>query len=191
MPVRNNQDELCLDDSERMKAWVEHYKGLLNVEFPWDEGALPDAPPVEGPPPPITDKMITKALAKMKSGKSAGPSGITLSATWVACSVLVVALWLLPLLDAGVPGVSLEKTFLCLRPSLCLSTWGVVCLALMYVVQFYMVWKLGPWLPTPFTGYVVTIALWSAGFVGSSHRMTHQCQARDMRPCRSASGASA
>ena len=75
MPVRNNQGELCLD-SERMKAWVEHYKGLLNVEFPWDEGALPDAPPVEGAPPPITDKMVTKALAKMKSGKSAGPSGI-------------------------------------------------------------------------------------------------------------------
>ena len=76
MPVRNNQGELCLDDSERMKAWVEHYKGLLNVEFPWDEGALPDASPVEGPPPPITDEMVTKALAKMKSGKAAGPSGI-------------------------------------------------------------------------------------------------------------------
>ena len=61
---------------ERMKAWVEHYKSLLNVEFPWDEGALPDAPPVEGPPLPITDEMVTKALAKMKSGKAAGPSGI-------------------------------------------------------------------------------------------------------------------
>ena len=59
-----------------MKAWVEHYKGLLNVEFPWDEGTLPDAPPVEGPPLPITDKMVTKALAKMQPGKSAGPSGI-------------------------------------------------------------------------------------------------------------------
>ena len=22
IPIRNNQDELCLDDSERMKAWV-------------------------------------------------------------------------------------------------------------------------------------------------------------------------
>ena len=59
-----------------MKAWVEHYKGLLNVEFPWDENALPEAPPVLGPPPPITDKMVTKALGKMKSGKAAGPSGI-------------------------------------------------------------------------------------------------------------------
>ena len=75
MPVRSNQGELCLDDSERMKAWVEHHKGLLNVEFPCDVGALPDAPPVEGPPLPITDEMVTKALAKMKPGKAAGPSG--------------------------------------------------------------------------------------------------------------------
>ena len=76
---------------------------------------------------------------------------LIVSATWVTCSVLVVAAWLLPLLDAGVPGVSSEKTFLCSHPSLCLSTWGVVCLALMYVVQCYMVRKLGPWLPPPFT----------------------------------------
>ena len=64
---------------------------------------------------------------------------LIVSATWVTCSVLVVAVWLLPLLDAGVPGVSFEKTFLCSRPSLCLSTWGVVGLALMYVVHCYMV----------------------------------------------------
>ena len=76
---------------------------------------------------------------------------LIISATWVTCSVLVVAAWLLPLLDAGVPGVSSEKNFLCSHPSLCLSTWGVFCLALMYVVQCYMVWKLGPWLPPPFT----------------------------------------
>ena len=76
MPVRNNLGELSLDDSARMKAWVEHYDGLLNVEFPWDESSLPDAPPVFGPPPPITDAMIIKALNKMKSGKAAGPSGI-------------------------------------------------------------------------------------------------------------------
>ena len=91
---------------------------------------------------------------------------LIVSTTWVTCSVLVVAAWLLPLLDAGVPGVSSEKTFLCSHPSLCLSTWGVVCLALMYVVQCYMVRKLGPWLPPPFTDCAVTIVLWSAGSVG-------------------------
>ena len=71
-------------------------------------------------------------------------------------------------------GKFFEKTFLCSRPSLCLSTWGVVCLALMHVVQCYMVRKLGPWLPTPFTDRVVKIMLWSAGFAGSSRRMAHQ-----------------
>ena len=78
MPVRNNQGELCLDDTERMKAWVEHYNGILNVAFPWDEDALPDDPPVEGPPPPITEETVTKSLAKMKPGKSAGASSIIL-----------------------------------------------------------------------------------------------------------------
>ena len=42
------------------------------------------------------------------------------------------------------------------------------------VVQCYMVRKLGPWLPPPFTDCAVTIALWSAGSVGSNRRMTHQ-----------------
>ena len=99
---------------------------------------------------------------------------LIVSSTWVTCSVLVVAAWLLPLVDAGVPGVSSEKTFLCSHPRLCLSTWGVVCLALMYVVQCYMVRKLGPWLLPPFTDCAVTIVLWSAGYVGSNRRMTHQ-----------------
>ena len=92
LPVWNNQGELCLDDSERMKAWVEHYKSLLNVEFPWDKGALPDAPPVEGPPPPITDEMVTKALAKMKCGKAAGPSGIIVEMLKAAGSKGIVSL---------------------------------------------------------------------------------------------------
>ena len=34
------------------------------------------APPVVGPPPPITDKMVIVALDEMKSGEAAGPSGI-------------------------------------------------------------------------------------------------------------------
>ena len=76
MPVRNNEGVLCLGEEERMKAWVEHYKSLLNVEFPWDESALPEAPPVAGPPPSISEEKVIKALGKMKSGKAGGPSGI-------------------------------------------------------------------------------------------------------------------
>ena len=32
-------------------------------------------PPLDGPPIPITIEMVKKAISKMKSGKSAGPSG--------------------------------------------------------------------------------------------------------------------
>ncbi|RUS90803.1 hypothetical protein EGW08_001422 [Elysia chlorotica] len=74
--VRNDAGELSLNDEDKMKAWVEHYARLLNVEFEWPSDLLPDLAPVEGPPPPITVDHIRKALSKMKCGKAAGPSGI-------------------------------------------------------------------------------------------------------------------
>ena len=74
--VRNDAGELSLSDEDKMKAWVEHYARLLNVEFEWPSDSLPDAPPVSGPPPCVTDALIRKALSKMKPGKAAGPSGI-------------------------------------------------------------------------------------------------------------------
>jgi len=33
-------------------------RGFSRVEFPWDENSLLNAPPVIGPPPPITDEMV-------------------------------------------------------------------------------------------------------------------------------------
>ncbi|XP_053374665.1 uncharacterized protein LOC128547046 [Mercenaria mercenaria] len=74
--VRNDAGELSLNDEDKMKAWVEHYARLLNVEFEWPSDLLPKVDPVEGPPPPVTMDIIRKALSKMKCGKAAGPSGI-------------------------------------------------------------------------------------------------------------------
>ena len=74
--VRNDAGELSLSDEEKMKAWVEHYARLLNVEFEWESNLLPEVAPVEGPPPPVTKDLIRKALRKMKCDKAAGPSGI-------------------------------------------------------------------------------------------------------------------
>ena len=59
-----------------MKAWVEHYSRLMNIEFDWPRDKLPNTEPVVGEPPNVTTEMITSALSKMKSGKAAGPSGI-------------------------------------------------------------------------------------------------------------------
>ena len=75
--VRNDAGELTLTDADKMKGWVEHYSRLLNVEFEWPRELLPDAAPIAGPPPPVTAEKVQKALGKMKTGKAAGPSGIT------------------------------------------------------------------------------------------------------------------
>ena len=61
--VRNDADELSLSDDDKMKAWVEHFSRLPNVEFEWPSD-LPEVPPVEGPPPPVTVTHIRKPLAR-------------------------------------------------------------------------------------------------------------------------------
>ena len=75
--VRNDAGKLALSEDEKMKAWVEHYFKLMNVEFDWPRESLPDVAPTLGSCPPVTTEMIQNALGKMKSGKAAGPSGIT------------------------------------------------------------------------------------------------------------------
>ena len=42
--------ELSLSEEEKMKASVEHYARLLNVEFEWPSDLLPEVAPVEGSP---------------------------------------------------------------------------------------------------------------------------------------------
>ena len=49
---------------------------LLNEEFPWNADSLSDDLPMQGPAIYITADMVRKAMSKMKSRKSSGPSGI-------------------------------------------------------------------------------------------------------------------
>ena len=35
-PVKNDAGQLSLDEESKKEAWKEHYKRLLNVEFPWN-----------------------------------------------------------------------------------------------------------------------------------------------------------
>ena len=69
--IKNGELPVSLSDEEKMKAWVEHYARLLQVEFEWPSDLLPEAAPVEGPAPPVTMDIICKALHKMKRGKAA------------------------------------------------------------------------------------------------------------------------
>ena len=56
--IWNNTRELSLCERKKFKKWVEHYSKLLNVEFKVLSDSFVDVPPVAGPSPRITPKMI-------------------------------------------------------------------------------------------------------------------------------------
>ena len=66
--MKNNAGEMSMSKDSKQKAWLEHYRRHLNVEFDWDPDYLSDEPPVEGPPIPIK-----KAISQMKLSKVLGP----------------------------------------------------------------------------------------------------------------------
>ena len=74
--ARNDAGELALTEEDTMKAWVEQYARMLNVEFVWPSIELPEVPPTAGPPPSVSATPIHKALNKIKCSKTAGPSGV-------------------------------------------------------------------------------------------------------------------
>ena len=73
--VKNGDGYLRENDSAKLKTWKSYYERLLNVEFMWNSNSLPDLEQQIGPPLYITE-MISKVIAKMKTGKAAGPSGM-------------------------------------------------------------------------------------------------------------------
>ena len=74
--VKNDKGCLVFTDTEKLKAWKEHYEKLLNKEFPWDSNLLQMENPKEGPAPWLEKAAIYTALNKMKDGKAAVVSGI-------------------------------------------------------------------------------------------------------------------
>ena len=76
---KNDEGCLIYNDSDKLKAWKSHCERLLNVEFMWNSDSLPDLEPKISPPLCTTEEMIPKAIAKMKTGKAAGSSGIVIA----------------------------------------------------------------------------------------------------------------
>ena len=74
--VRNDDGKLNLTVDDKLKDWQSHYQKLLNTEFPWNTANMSEEAPVEGSEIKITSEMVSKAISKMKSGKTAGPSCI-------------------------------------------------------------------------------------------------------------------
>ena len=76
--MKNDAGEMSLSKDPKQKAWLEHCRRLLNVEFIGDPDYLSDEPPLEGPPIPITSDMVKKAISQMMTSKSLGLTGIAL-----------------------------------------------------------------------------------------------------------------
>ena len=70
--MKNDAGEISLSEDSKQKAWLEHYKRLIKIVFDWDPDHLPDEPPVEGPPIPITTDIVKKAISKLKAGTGDG-----------------------------------------------------------------------------------------------------------------------
>ena len=85
--VRNDAGKLSVSYEEKMKAWIDYYARLLNVEFEWESDLLLEVVPVNGTPPPVYMDPIHKALRKMKCGEAAGPLGIIVSTLSTASSL--------------------------------------------------------------------------------------------------------
>ena len=79
--MKNDAGEMSMSKDSKQKAWLEHYRRLLNVEFDRDPDYLSDEPPVEGPPIPITRDMVKKAISQMMTRKALGLTGIVLEIT--------------------------------------------------------------------------------------------------------------
>ena len=74
--VRDDTGTLACTEDAQKKAWHSHYNHLLNVEFDWDQDSLSEAVPVDEPIK-VEKSMVIEAIGKMKEGKAAGPSGVT------------------------------------------------------------------------------------------------------------------
>ena len=61
--MKNDGGEISMSKDSKQKAWLQHCRKLLNVEFDWDPDYLSDEPPVDGPPIPITSDMILRKLS--------------------------------------------------------------------------------------------------------------------------------
>jgi len=74
--VKDSNGILVAEQEKLLEVWRKYFQSLLNEEFDWNKDGLEASDPVEGPAEEFTASEVRAAIAKMKSGKSVGPSGI-------------------------------------------------------------------------------------------------------------------
>jgi len=74
--VKDKDGKVEVGEARIKEIWREYFEGLLNTEFDWDRDSLEEVAMVSGPAERISMLEVQAALADMKCGKAAGPSGV-------------------------------------------------------------------------------------------------------------------
>ena len=74
--VKDANGKIEVDDKRVLNVWKEHYDKISNVEFHWSRNSLTEVDAVSGPSELKSTDEFRKAIAKMKSNRAAGPSGV-------------------------------------------------------------------------------------------------------------------
>jgi len=74
--VKDVDCSIVVDDAKTMEIWKRYYEKLLNEEFDWNKNNLENVNAVCGARERISTSEVRAAIAKSKSGKAAGPSGV-------------------------------------------------------------------------------------------------------------------
>jgi hypothetical protein len=74
--VKDGNGNLVVDEEKIKETWRQYFEKLSNEEFDWDRASLDKEQAVSGPGEVITCQEVREAMAKVKSGKAAGPSGL-------------------------------------------------------------------------------------------------------------------
>lgn len=75
--IKDKRGKVVVEDDAVKLVWKDYYENLLNEEFDWDKDALGTGEAVSGPSEVFTVDDVRKAIKQAKSGKAAGPSGVT------------------------------------------------------------------------------------------------------------------
>ena len=73
--MRGSDGRLSFSEKDRGRVWKEHKERIMNEENEWDQNVEADL--VEGPVERVSREEVVKAMGKMKAGKAAGPSEVS------------------------------------------------------------------------------------------------------------------
>ena len=74
--IRNQAGDIVTEETSMKERWREYFDALLNKENARE--LLSEIPPIEGPIHNVKMEEVRKALAKVKLGKAAGCSGLSI-----------------------------------------------------------------------------------------------------------------